>query len=57
MISRIIFLLLIGEVPFGLKGCLSGDVLSTEKGVDNDYDAMFRRLDFKYRRPEKLADD
>ena len=45
-----------GEDPFALKGCLSGDALSTVKGVDNDYDEMFRRLDLKYGRPEKLTD-
>ena len=39
-----------------MKGSLSGDALSTVKGVDNDYDEMFRRLDLKYGRPEKLTD-
>ena len=44
------------EDPFALKGCLSGDALSTVKGVDNDYDEMFCRLDLKFGRPEKLTD-
>ena len=39
-----------------MKDCLSGDALSTVKGVDNDYDEMFHRLDLKYGRPEKLTD-
>jgi hypothetical protein len=27
------------------------------KGVDNDFEEMFRRLDLKYGRPETLADN
>ena len=45
-----------GKDPFALKGCLSGEALTSVKGVDNDYDEMFRRLDLKYGRPEKLTD-
>ncbi|KAK3097424.1 hypothetical protein FSP39_009560 [Pinctada imbricata] len=45
-----------GLDPFALKKCLSGEALSTVKGVDDDFNEMFRRLDLKYGRPEKLSD-
>ena len=45
-----------GEDPFALKGCLSGDALSTVKGVESDYDEMFCRLGLKYGRSERLTD-
>jgi hypothetical protein len=42
---------------YALKQCLSGEALRVVKGVDNDFEEMFRRLDLKYGRPEKLADN
>ena len=45
-----------GTNPYALRSCLSGNALETVKGVDNDYEEMFRRLDLKYGRPEKLVD-
>ena len=45
-----------GKDPYALKGCLSGEALDTVKGVDNDFEEMFRRLDLKYGRPERLTD-
>ena len=45
-----------GNDPFALKKCLSGEALEGVRGVDNDYDEMFRRLNMKYGRPERLID-
>ena len=45
-----------GNDPFALKKCLKGEALATVKGVDDDFDEMFRRLDLKFGRPEKLSD-
>lgn len=45
-----------GEDPFALKNSLSGEPLEIVKGVDNNFEEMFKRLDLKYARPEKLAD-
>lgn len=45
-----------GEDFFALKNSLSGEPLEIVKGVDNNFDEMFKRLDLKYGRPEKLAD-
>lgn len=45
-----------GEDPFALKNSLSGEPLEIVKGVDNNFEEMFKRLDLKYGRPEKLAD-
>ena len=42
---------------YTLKQCLSGEALRVVKGVDNDFEEMFRRLDLKYGRPEKQADN
>ena len=42
--------------PFALKSCLRGEALKTVQGIDSDYDEMFKRLDLKYGRPEKLVD-
>ena len=39
-----------GEDSFALKGCQSGDALSTVKCVNNNYDEIFCRLDLKYGR-------
>ena len=40
---------------YTLKQCLSGEALRVVKGVDNDFEEMFRRLDLKYGWPEKQA--
>ncbi|XP_062605795.1 uncharacterized protein LOC134267606 [Saccostrea cucullata] len=45
-----------GKDPFALKNSLSGEPFEIIKGVDNDFEEMFKRLDLKYGRPEKLAD-
>ncbi|VDH99298.1 Hypothetical predicted protein [Mytilus galloprovincialis] len=45
-----------GKDPYALKQCLSGEALTVVKGVDNDFEEMFRRLDMKYGRAEKLID-
>lgn len=45
-----------GEDPFALKKCLSAEALYAVRGVDDDFKEMFRRLDLKYGRPEKLSD-
>ncbi|CAC5421180.1 unnamed protein product [Mytilus coruscus] len=42
--------------PYALKQCLSGEALTVVNGVDNDFEEMFRRLDMKYGRAEKLID-
>jgi hypothetical protein len=44
-----------GKDPFVLKNSLSGQPYEIIKGVDNDFDEMFRRLDLKYGRPEKFS--
>ena len=45
-----------GKDPFVLKQCLSDEALKHVLTVDDDYDEMMRRLDFRYGRPEKLVD-
>ena len=45
-----------GKDPFALKNCLSGEALIHVQAVDDNYDEMMQRLDFKYGRPEKLVD-
>ena len=45
-----------GEDAFALKSCLTGDALQLVQPVDDDYREMFKRLDFRYGRPEKLVD-
>ena len=45
-----------GKDTFSLKTCLSGEALQLVLPVDDDYEEMIRRLDFKYGRPEKLVD-
>ena len=42
---------------YALMQCLSGEALMVVKGVENELEDMFRRLDLKYGRPEKLADN
>ena len=45
-----------GKDSFALKTCLSGEALQLVQPVDDDYEEMVKRLDFKYGRPEKLVD-
>ncbi|CAC5377692.1 unnamed protein product [Mytilus coruscus] len=45
-----------GKDPYALKQCFNGEALTVVKGVDNDFEEMFRRLDMKYGRAEKLVD-
>ncbi|KAK4290852.1 hypothetical protein Pmani_028375 [Petrolisthes manimaculis] len=45
-----------GKDPFALKQCLSGDALKAVKGVEIDYDQMFKRLDEKYGNCRKIVD-
>ncbi|KAK4324215.1 hypothetical protein Pmani_005217 [Petrolisthes manimaculis] len=45
-----------GKDPFALKQCLSGDALKAVKGVETDYDQMFKRLDEKYGNCRKIVD-
>ena len=45
-----------GKDPFAIKNCLSGEALIHVQAVDDNYDEMMQRLDFKYGRPEKLVD-
>ena len=45
-----------GKDTFALKNCLSGEALNHVQAVDNDYDEMMKRLDFKYGRPDKMID-
>ena len=45
-----------GNDAFALRSVLNGEALKTIKGVDDDYDEMFKRLDQKYGRPEKIND-
>lgn len=42
--------------PFALKQCLSGEALKTVQGVDDNFTAMFKRLDMKYGREERIAE-
>ena len=44
-----------GNDPYALKKCLHGEALLTVKGVDDDFNEMKERLDYKYGRPDKLA--
>ena len=45
-----------GKDTFALKNCLSGDALLAVQPVDDSYDQMVQRLDFKFGRPETLVD-
>ena len=42
--------------PFALGDCLSDEALKHTLAVDDNYDEMVKRLDFKYGHPEKLVD-
>ena len=44
-----------GKDTFALKNCLTGEALGYVQAVDDDYDEMVKRLDFKYGRPDKLV--
>lgn len=45
-----------GKDPYVLKRCLSGDALQSVRGLENDYNAMQKRLDQKYGSPRKIVD-
>lgn len=45
-----------GEDSFALKNCLSGEALLLVQPVDDSYEEMMKRLDFKYGRPQTLVD-
>ena len=45
-----------GRDPFALRQCLSGEALQIIRGVENNYDEMFRRLDDKFGEPRKIVD-
>ncbi|XP_043233392.1 uncharacterized protein LOC122387342 [Amphibalanus amphitrite] len=45
-----------GKDSYALRQCLSGAALETVKGVEDDYEEMFRRLDLKYGETRKLVD-
>ena len=42
--------------PYALRSCLNGIALDSVKGVDNDYDGMFEKLDEKFGDKCKLVD-
>lgn len=42
--------------PYALRSCLSGEALMAVRGVENDYDEMFKRLDEKFGDNRKLVD-
>ena len=41
---------------FALKSCLSEELKKEVEAVDDDYDEMWKKLDFKYGRPEKVVE-
>lgn len=45
-----------GKDPFALKQCLTGEALKTVKGVETDYDEMFKRLNERYGNSRKIVD-
>ena len=45
-----------GKDPYALRQCLAGSALDTVKGVENDFQEMFARLDGKYGNARKLVD-
>ena len=45
-----------GKNAFALYQCLSGEALSVVRGVEDDFDEMFRRLDQRYADPVRLTD-
>ena len=45
-----------GTHPFALKKSLTNETLKTVQGVDNNYEEMWKRLELKYGRPERLTD-
>ena len=45
-----------GTDPFALKKSLTNEALKTVQGVDNNYEEMWKRLELKYGRPERLTD-
>lgn len=49
-------ILIYGEDFFVLKNLLFGEFLEIVKGVDNNFEEMFRCFDLKYGRLEKLVD-
>ena len=44
-----------GKDAYTLRSCLSGEALEV-RGVENDFDEMFKRLDHKYADNRKLID-
>ena len=45
-----------GKDPYALRSCLFGPALQIVKGVEDDYDKMFQRLDKTYGDPRKFVD-
>lgn len=45
-----------GKDPFALKQCLGGEALKSIAGCENDYEAMFKRLDEQFGDPRKIVD-
>ena len=46
----------IKNAPYILRSCLSKEAASTVKSIDDDLDAMWKRLDEKYGDPAKVVD-
>ena len=44
------------NAAYALRFCLSGSALNAVKGVEDDFDEMFHRLDNMYRDPRKFVD-
>ena len=45
-----------GKDSYALRSCLCGSALEVIKGVEDDYDKMFQRLDNAYGDPRKFVD-
>ena len=45
-----------GKDAYALRSCLSGSALNAVKGVEDDFDEMFHRLDNMYGDPRKFVD-
>ena len=45
-----------GKDSYALRSCLTGEALEIVKGVESDFDEMFKRLDEKYADNRKLVD-
>ena len=45
-----------GKDSYALRSCLHGSALDVVKGVEDDYDKMFQRLDSVYGDPRKFVD-